>query len=348
VNASGGLCIAGDCKTAWSQVQGTNYWTLSGNDLSPNSTAYNVAIGHASPQAKLDIRGFGPGSNAILINDGIQTEAVWGTAAGGGSFFGTTGLTPLYLRTGGANNRITILSGGTVGINQDAPGARLAVNNSMTAGKTGATGDAVYAYANSVNAALSAEQANASGYALYASGRGYFSDNVGIGTASPGQRLTVANAGAVSLGLSNTAAGGTHTITYDASNNFVFNNAGGASRYSFDGSGGTGYLTILSGSGWGASTGNVGIGTTNPGAKLDVIGAIRGQTGSIFHLGDVTPVIVGTALTVQSNLNGLGLTTQSSPTSNKWAFRLRDVVEGDFAIYDVVNSASRIYIKNDG
>jgi hypothetical protein len=58
-----------------------------------------------------------------------------------------------------------------VGISQTSPGAKLTVNNPTTAGKTGASGDGIYVYVNSANAALSAEQANASGYAGYFSGK---------------------------------------------------------------------------------------------------------------------------------------------------------------------------------
>ena len=54
INSSGGLCIAGDCKTAWSQVGGSSQWT--------GSTALNfsgnVGIGMtATPTEKLEVTG---------------------------------------------------------------------------------------------------------------------------------------------------------------------------------------------------------------------------------------------------------------------------------------------------
>lgn len=55
VNASGGLCIAGDCKTAWSQVGGSSQWATSGSTISYN--AGNVGIGTASPANKLHVAG---------------------------------------------------------------------------------------------------------------------------------------------------------------------------------------------------------------------------------------------------------------------------------------------------
>ncbi|MEK7574119.1 MAG: hypothetical protein AAB514_01140, partial [Patescibacteria group bacterium] len=69
INTSGGLCIAGDCKTAWSQVGGglggggtvnyvgkfTGTGTIGNSLIFDNGT--NVGIGTASPANKLDIEG---------------------------------------------------------------------------------------------------------------------------------------------------------------------------------------------------------------------------------------------------------------------------------------------------
>ena len=54
VNTSSGLCIAGDCKTAWSQVGGSQ-WTTSGTTI--NYGAGNVGIATASPTEKLEVTG---------------------------------------------------------------------------------------------------------------------------------------------------------------------------------------------------------------------------------------------------------------------------------------------------
>ena len=55
VNTSSGLCIAGDCKTAWSQVGGSSQWTTSGTTI--NYGTGNVGIATASPTEKLEVTG---------------------------------------------------------------------------------------------------------------------------------------------------------------------------------------------------------------------------------------------------------------------------------------------------
>jgi hypothetical protein len=54
VNTSTGLCIAGDCKTAWSQV-GSSQWTTSGTTI--NYSTGNVGINTATPTEKLHVTG---------------------------------------------------------------------------------------------------------------------------------------------------------------------------------------------------------------------------------------------------------------------------------------------------
>jgi hypothetical protein len=54
VNSTGGLCIAGDCKTAWSQVGGSQ-WTTSGTSVFYNTG--NVGIGTSTPTQKLEVNG---------------------------------------------------------------------------------------------------------------------------------------------------------------------------------------------------------------------------------------------------------------------------------------------------
>lgn len=71
LNASGGLCIAGDCKTSWSQVGGGtgSQWTTSGSNVYYNSG--NVGVGTATPNGRFEVAG-GP----IFLGD--MGNAGWG------------------------------------------------------------------------------------------------------------------------------------------------------------------------------------------------------------------------------------------------------------------------------
>jgi len=75
INASGGLCINTDCKTAWSQV-GTSQWTTSGSTI--NYSTGNVGIGVASPTTKLDVNGT-INATALTVNGTAVTSSQWST-----------------------------------------------------------------------------------------------------------------------------------------------------------------------------------------------------------------------------------------------------------------------------
>jgi len=79
VNAGGGLCISGDCKTAWSQVVGTSQWT-SGSSSTISYSAGNVGIGTTSPGKTLDVNGDFNASGTInggTIQAKYQDVAEW-------------------------------------------------------------------------------------------------------------------------------------------------------------------------------------------------------------------------------------------------------------------------------
>ncbi|HEX6044940.1 MAG TPA: hypothetical protein VFZ22_10660 [Pyrinomonadaceae bacterium] len=76
INSSGGLCIAGDCKTAWSQV-GATQWTTSGTTI--NYSTGNVGIGVASPTTKLDVNGT-VNATGLTVNGTAVTSSQWATS----------------------------------------------------------------------------------------------------------------------------------------------------------------------------------------------------------------------------------------------------------------------------
>ncbi len=99
INTSGGLCIAGDCKTAWNQVTGTNYWIQSGSNLYPNNTGWNVGIGTTGPSYKLQIM---PGTGNAAY---IEPTGTTNNAETGGLYIYNTN------NTANADARLTVRSG---------------------------------------------------------------------------------------------------------------------------------------------------------------------------------------------------------------------------------------------
>lgn len=74
INASGGLCIASDCKTSWAQVGGggSSQWTTSGANIFYNSG--NVGIGTSSPTSKLHVAGDGRVTGNLTVDGNIAAK----------------------------------------------------------------------------------------------------------------------------------------------------------------------------------------------------------------------------------------------------------------------------------
>ena len=81
VNASGGLCINGDCKSAWSQIG--SQWTTSGSNL--QYTNGNVGIGVSNPTFRLHVGGDVKVTGSMTVDGNIaakyQDLAEWVPAA---------------------------------------------------------------------------------------------------------------------------------------------------------------------------------------------------------------------------------------------------------------------------
>jgi hypothetical protein len=120
VNVSTGLCIAGDCKTAWSQVGGgSSQWTTAAPNIYFNTG--NVGIGTSTPTQKLEINGAG------LI------PTVYGSSAAGGALTlqSTSHATKGTINIGVDQTTTTnIGQSGTTGNKLIVATDRLIVNNS--------------------------------------------------------------------------------------------------------------------------------------------------------------------------------------------------------------------------
>jgi DNA-binding transcriptional MerR regulator len=168
-----------------------------------------------------------------------------------------------------------------VGIGTTAPVASLQINPTITATtdarmlQSGIVYNGATAMANWYGGYIAAPTGTGTITNKYAFVTEANAGNVGIGTTTPGTKLTVSG-GSIRVigdgqfvGVTNTAITGTFYMSYDASLNAdIINNAGAGNIYIRPGNGarGTG-LTLLSG-------GNVGIGTTTPNSLLQVAGAI--------------------------------------------------------------------------
>jgi hypothetical protein len=255
INVSGGLCMAGDCKTAWSQVGGTaSQWTTTtGSSIYYNLG--NIGIGTASPTAQLHIAGAnGPANNtaspapdALRVVGGLGGNGSWGASPGGVggglNFAGGTGGTPVAgssAALGGKGGSINLV-GGNGGPNIFNIGG-------------GAGGDV------SINGG--AGVSNSDGNIVLANLRG----KVGIGSATPGYRLDV-------QGGQINSSGGLCIA--------------GICKSTWSEVGGSQWTT--SGLNVSYTTGNVGIGVGSPAAKLEVAGNINVTgTGNITAGGTIT------------------------------------------------------------
>lgn len=192
---------------------------------------------------------------------------------------------------------------------------------------TGYAGD-IYPYDASPNKIITG-YSTISPWASTSSGAIYFDRNVGVGTTSPTNKLEVAG---------NTFLGGnlTATGTLSVARDTTLANATTTNLFSTTASSTNLFSTI-------ASFGSLGIGTTNPGARLDVSNSIRANwTGSDSNVSYVANRgATSNNAIYQLKTNG----------ATNWTFGLTDASLGtnsnDFNILDGSGN-SRFHISNSG
>ncbi len=229
-------------------------WTQSGSNIF--YTAGNVGIGTSSPSHRLHVE-TNTGDSAIAGNHTATTGIGVGVYGRSNSLYGL-----------GVFGWATATSGIAIGVS----------------GRSDSTsGRGVFGWATAtsgVNYGVYGQSESPDGYGGYFIGRGYFSGNVGIGTTNPTTKLDVNGTVRATGFQMPTGAGAGRVLTSDASGNATWQDLpAGATVWAV--SGNNIYNT---------NTGNVGIGTTLPIARLHVLGGNWNTetTNGDFVIGDST------------------------------------------------------------
>ncbi len=279
----------------------SSFWTASGNDIY-NSNSGNVGIGTDSPEAKLDVESeiLISGTDPILRmerGDGFNSDVIKIESSTDNLIIGDTSLDEIAIKTDNGE-AMRIDTNGNVGIGTDAPEAKLDIAASATTNV-----DIVnFKNSNDIAKAKISLSANSSGELslidgnnntnvfVTSNGDSYFNGgNVGIGTTSPNRLLHLQSTGDAIMQITSANGSGAYIdlgdvddvnggrIVYDSSSNLILNTAS------------TERLRIT-------SSGNVGIGTTSPGYKLQVDGgnvAITGGSSSTLFINENTNQLYG-------------------------------------------------------
>ena len=215
-NASGGLCIAGDCKTSWSQVAAATGWTDGGTSVYLSTDSDSVGIGTANPvfkthimtggSAGTDPAWEGSGRSVLLLENNNEVHLALFTPnntsgrimfsdpenknAGVINYNHATDAMEFY--TAGSE-RLRINSSGDIGLATSSPAYKLDVVGSGRISGTLVVGTPT---ANSHAATKSYVDTVAAGGTLLSRSGTYTymtntGDNFGVGTANPGYKLTV-------------------------------------------------------------------------------------------------------------------------------------------------------------
>ncbi len=273
-------------STITTEVGSSTFWTLSGIDLYPASTTYDVGIGTSTPSYKLDVGG-DINLTGTLYQNGSEMQTGYWEQSDSNVYYNT----------------------GNVGIGTIGPGAGLdlvnATNTQPTFTASDDTGTELIRIQNDGNVGIGT---TSPAYALDVAGYGQFSQPVTVGTPTADTHATtksyvdseLAEATSTAENTYVNEAGDTMTGALDMDSNNVLNGSicpdgtcdvnnyetfaanGIGTTNIYDGSGGevnfqsqvnfNSNNVKFPGSGIWNSSGDLGIGTTTPSYALDVVG----------------------------------------------------------------------------
>ncbi len=331
LNASQGVYTdASKNLTSTVPTTGTlGYWQRNGTSLAPATITDSVGIGTTSPGEKLDVNGNAKISK-IALSDNIDTNYV--LKANGDVYLGnyvgiaTARDTNYRLIIGGSGNSAyftnNAIFNANVGIGTTGPAYKLEVNGTLGVGSTASFTSLVnLAVLNASQGVYTDASKNLTSTVPTSGTLGYWqrngtnlapatiTDSVGIGTTAPTKKLQVA-------GTIYSNGGATETLSdtgdFLGSAGYWQMRTGTNYRFALDtynlSSAWQESLTVLRG-------GNVGIGTTNPGYKLDVQGGNINTSGTYYSGGYASLVNNGTTSSLYSGSTALQVINQAGSSA---------------------------------